>query len=895
MSTRNLRALWACLAIAFALGLAGCGGSDDPPPALGSVTGSVVASADSAPVAAARVSVGALSTQTAADGSFTIVDVPAADRVVLKVEASGFLDGIVAVPVVADQTVRAAARLARAGTEVTIDPAAASVVSATGSVAQVALPANAIVNPATGAAPVGAVSVRVTPIDPATDPQSMPGDYTTSAGDTVESFGAINVTLKDASGAALNLKSGSTATIRIPLASRSANPPATIPLYYMDEATGKWVQEGSATLTGSGANRWYEGTVTHFTTWNADQPQVTIFVTGCVVNDTGQPVTSAIVTSVGIDYSGSATDAVDAQGNFRVGMRTGSKASIYAEGANNSNTVVATSSQTDITLPACLVIGGAAVPPTIVEQPQAFAAQAGGSAFFRVVATGTRPLAYQWRRNGGNVAGARGDVFVIAAAASADNGAVYDVVVSNVAGTVTSAGAVLTVAAPVAPAIATQPAALAVAAGAAASFVVTATGTAPLAYQWQRDGADIAGASAASYTIPVTVIADSGAVFRVRVSNAGGTVVSNGAALTVTGPVLSAPTITAQPLNAAVGVGQAATFNVAVTGSPAPAFQWRRDGSAIAGADASSYTTPPAALADNGAVFSVVVSNSQGSVTSTGASLSVSASTTEQKVQLLRLLELTYEFLAAGSLPFQATTDDGTAFINPASVCQSGTLSVTLDGTAVTPGQLAPNAGTLAGTAIACDTGGLTYSGSSSLAYALTSRSPDVGSATMTVTNMRVTGSFFDGTRTIVTFDITANGGAGLSFDESISGANTIFATTMTPQAGATIRNELSGQVTTFVSGSVSETFTEDTATSVPQRARFTYSNLTFSVAGVTYVGNGFYELGFGAVPSGSGEVILTGNGVRVGRIFVDTDGQLKVEVDGVVQPFKAAPGPAQR
>src|SRR6266436_3997474 len=93
-------------------------------------------------------------------------------------------------------------------------------------------------------------------------------------------------------------------------------------------------------------------------------------------------------------------------------------------------------------------------------------------------------------------------------------------------GTVTGGG-------PVAPYINTQPASQAVAAGQTATFSVVAAGTPPLTYQWQKNGADITGATSSSYTTPVTTTSDSGELFRVMVSNAAGSATSNSATLTV--------------------------------------------------------------------------------------------------------------------------------------------------------------------------------------------------------------------------------------------------------------------------------------------------------------------------------------------------------------------------
>lgn len=85
-----------------------------------------------------------------------------------------------------------------------------------------------------------------------------------------------------------------------------------------------------------------------------------------------------------------------------------------------------------------------------------------------------------------------------------------------------------------APSITAQPASQTVAKGHTATFTVTATGTAPLAYQWQRNGATVAAATAATYTTPATTVADNGAVFAVVVSNAAGRATSSSATLSVT-------------------------------------------------------------------------------------------------------------------------------------------------------------------------------------------------------------------------------------------------------------------------------------------------------------------------------------------------------------------------
>ena len=84
-----------------------------------------------------------------------------------------------------------------------------------------------------------------------------------------------------------------------------------------------------------------------------------------------------------------------------------------------------------------------------------------------------------------------------------------------------------------APAITAQPQSNTVTAGQTATFTVTASGTAPLSYQWSKNSTAIGGATLASYTTPTTTTSDSGSSFTVTVSNSAGSITSNSATLTV--------------------------------------------------------------------------------------------------------------------------------------------------------------------------------------------------------------------------------------------------------------------------------------------------------------------------------------------------------------------------
>jgi len=285
-------------------------------------------------------------------------------------------------------------------------------------------------------------------------------------------------------------------------------------------------------------------------------------------------------------------------------------------------TVVVTDSTGSVTSnPATLTVTSAPVAPSIVTQPTNKSVTAGQPATFSVTATGTAPLAYQWKRNGGDISGANSASYTIPATTALDNGAQFTATVSNSVSSATSNTATLTVGVP--PTISTQPASQTVAVGQTAKFSVTASGTGTLTYQWNKNGGAIGGANAASYTTPPAIASDNGASFTVTVTGASGSVTSNAATLTVNGP----PSIISQPASKTVIAGQTATFSVTAAGSAPLNYQWNMNGNAINGANSSSYTTPATTTGNSGAQFTVTVSNPAGAITSNAATLTVNAAT----------------------------------------------------------------------------------------------------------------------------------------------------------------------------------------------------------------------------------------------------------------------------
>jgi alpha-tubulin suppressor-like RCC1 family protein len=185
------------------------------------------------------------------------------------------------------------------------------------------------------------------------------------------------------------------------------------------------------------------------------------------------------------------------------------------------------------------------VPPQVSVAPASATAVAGQPVTFTATVSGTAPIALQWQRsndagaNWANIAGATASAYTFTTAL-ADSGARFRAVATSAFGSATSNAAQLAVnPAPVPPAITAQPQSLTRDAGQGASFSVTATGTAPLAYQWQRANgpqgsfANIAGANTATYAIAAVGAGDNGARFRAVVTNVAGTATSNEAVLTV--------------------------------------------------------------------------------------------------------------------------------------------------------------------------------------------------------------------------------------------------------------------------------------------------------------------------------------------------------------------------
>ncbi len=266
-----------------------------------------------------------------------------------------------------------------------------------------------------------------------------------------------------------------------------------------------------------------------------------------------------------------------------------------------------------------LTVTPAVLPPTITTQPVAASVNQGQSATFTVAATGTAPLTYQWRRNGVTISGATGASYTIGNAQPSAAGS-YTVLITNVAGNVTSSAAELII--NTAPVFTSQPRAQTALAGSTVTFGTSASGSSSFAYQWRKNGTAITGATSSTLTLTGVSAADAG-IYDVVVSNAIGSVISSVAQLSVS-TTPSAPIVTSQPGSRVVVAGGATMLSVSATGAPAPSYQWRKNGAEIPGANGSTLAFAAAQVSDAGA-YDVVVSNSSGVVVTRAATLRVIA------------------------------------------------------------------------------------------------------------------------------------------------------------------------------------------------------------------------------------------------------------------------------
>jgi hypothetical protein len=164
--------------------------------------------------------------------------------------------------------------------------------------AKIALPANGVVKAAGGSAYTGNITVNAAYIDPTADDisQTVPGSFMADDKNgkrvVLASYGMLAIELESASGEKLQIASGSTATLTTPIpSSLQSSAPATIALWYVNEETGVWKEEGTATKNGTN----YIGEVEHFSFWNCDVNAPAINLSLTLKNNEGVPIVHGLV------------------------------------------------------------------------------------------------------------------------------------------------------------------------------------------------------------------------------------------------------------------------------------------------------------------------------------------------------------------------------------------------------------------------------------------------------------------------------------------------------------------------------------------------------------------------------------------------------------------------
>jgi hypothetical protein len=335
--------------------------------------------------------------------------------------------------------------------------------------------------------------------------------------------------------------------------------------------------------------------------------------------------------------------------------------------------------------------------PSIVTSPASQSIVSGNSVTFSASATGYPMPTVQWQQstNGtsySNIAGATSSTYTISAVTSSQNGYRYRAVFTNSVGTATTAAATLTV--QYAPTVTTSPKSTTVNAGQTATFTAAAGGNPAPTVQWQvstNGGSSftaIAGATGTTLTLAATTASQNGYIYEAVFTNSVGSTTTLSATLTVR----YAPAVTSSPTSQTVTAGQNVALTAAATGNPSPTVQWQvstNGGSSysnISGATSTTLNLTGIKSSQNGYLYRAVFTNSQGTATTSAATLTVlyaPAVTTNPTSQTVTAGNAVTFTAAAGGNPapgvvWQVSTDGGVTFTT---IAGATSTSLTINGT----------------------------------------------------------------------------------------------------------------------------------------------------------------------------------------------------------------------
>lgn len=249
------------------------------------------------PADGVTVTVGSKSVVTSTNGYFRIITASLDKRTSLvTAQKTGYFKGLRVFPATSgtNQVVIKLIKKTLAGTVNATTGGSATL--SNGSV--ITLPANGIVNEATGAAYTGNVNVYAAYIDPSNSdiatriPGSFAGTDKNGGRVLLTSYGMMAVQLESTTGEKLQIKSGLTASLITPIPTAAlSSAPATISLWSVNEQTGLWIEDGNATKQGNT----YVGDVKHFSFWNCDVSSQSIRISMTIKDGAGRPIVHAPV------------------------------------------------------------------------------------------------------------------------------------------------------------------------------------------------------------------------------------------------------------------------------------------------------------------------------------------------------------------------------------------------------------------------------------------------------------------------------------------------------------------------------------------------------------------------------------------------------------------------
>jgi hypothetical protein len=332
------------------------------------------------------------------------------------------------------------------------------------------------------------------------------------------------------------------------------------------DGTGNSLQRTEASRPGSNPENWLSGPPTPGAPPKPLPPASPIFV--------AQPASQAVPTNGAVSFSVAVcgTPPFVFQWSFNGQPITGAtNAALILRAARAADAgdywVLVTNAGGAITsAPARLDV---LLPPMITTHPQSQTVIAGDTVSFNGSAEGSVPLFYQWRVNGTNLPGATNQTLTLTNVQFGQSGR-YTLLAYNAAAAAASSNALLTVNVPAA--ILVPPVSVLTNAGSNVTFTVTASGTEPLLYQWQREGTNLDGATTASLAL-TNVQPSAAGIYTVRVSNAYGSTSSPPAVLSV----LYGPIPLQGPQSQTVAAGSTVTLTATADGTWPITYRWRRN------------------------------------------------------------------------------------------------------------------------------------------------------------------------------------------------------------------------------------------------------------------------------------------------------------------------------